>query len=86
MSGKKIAKKESKKETDKTSGKRKLAENTLLQDILEIKGSNKILSEFKVPCLGCPMAKMEMGFLKIGDICNTYGIDLEKLLKNLNKL
>jgi len=29
---------------------------------------------------------MELGFLKLGDICKTYGIDANKLIKELNKL
>lgn len=66
--------------------KTKITKNTLLSDVLEIKGSDKVLSKYKVPCLGCHMLHMEMGFLKVGDICKTYGIDLDKLLKELNKL
>jgi len=33
--------------------------------------------------LGCAMAQMEMDSLKLGDICNMYGLD--KMLKELNK-
>ena len=66
--------------------KGKITNETVLGDILEIKGSDKILSKYKVPCLSCPMAKMEMGTLKIGVICKTYGLDEKKLLQELNKL
>jgi len=32
------------------------------------------------------MAQMEMSSLKLGDICSMYGLDLNKLLKELNAL
>ncbi len=66
--------------------KQKINNNTTLSEIFEIKGSDKVLAKHKVPCLHCPMAQMEMGLLKIGDICKKYGIGSDKLLKELNKL
>lgn len=66
--------------------KEKINKDTLLSDILEIKGAGEVLSKHKVPCLHCPMAQMEMQSLKIGDICNMYGIDLDKILEDLNEL
>ncbi len=66
--------------------KQKINNNTTLSEIFELKGSEKVLAKNKVPCLHCPMAQMEMGSLKIGDVCKKYGIDLGKLLKELNKL
>lgn len=64
----------------------KITKDTTLAKVLEIKGAEKILSEFEMPCLHCPMAQMEMNTLKLRDICNMYGLDLKKLLKELNKL
>ena len=64
----------------------KVTKDTTLAKILEIKGAEKILSKFEMPCLGCPMAQMEMDTLKLGDICGMYGLNIEKLLKGLNKL
>lgn len=64
----------------------KITKDTTLAKVLEIKGAEKILSEFQMPCLHCPMAQMEMASLKLGGICNMYGIDLKKLLEELNKL
>ena len=55
---------------------------TTLKEILE-KGKENILKKHGVPCVTCPFAKMEMDKLKIGDVCSMYGIDLEKLLKDL---
>jgi hypothetical protein len=64
----------------------KITKETVLGKALELKGSDKVLKENNVPCVHCPMAKMEMDTLKIGQICNMYGLDEKKLLKDLNKL
>jgi len=64
----------------------KITKDTTLAKVLEIKGAEKILSEFQMPCLGCAMAQMEMDTLNLGDICNMYGINLKKMLEELNKL
>jgi hypothetical protein len=61
-----------------------ITEETLLGDILKRPYGAKILSKFKLPCLHCPMAALEMGVLKIGDVSHMYGVDLENLLKELN--
>jgi len=63
----------------------KITKDTTLAKALEIKGAEETLSKFQMPCLGCPMAQMEMNTLKLGDICNMYGIDLDKMLKELNE-
>jgi len=62
----------------------KITKDTTLAKVLDIKGAEKILSEFQMPCLGCAMAQMEMDSLKLGDICSMYGINLKKLLEELN--
>lgn len=64
----------------------KITKTTTLEKVLKIKGAEKVLSKYNFPCLTCPMAQMEMNSLKLGDICSMYGIDLEKVLKDLNKL
>ena len=64
----------------------KVTKDTTLAKVLEINGAEKILSEFQMPCLGCAMAQMEMNTLKLGDICSMYGLNIEKLLEELNKL
>jgi hypothetical protein len=63
----------------------KITKDSTLAEILELKGAEKILAKYNLPCLTCPFAKMEMESLKIGQICKLYGISLEKLLKELNK-
>jgi hybrid cluster-associated redox disulfide protein len=62
----------------------KITENTTLAEILEKPELVKILVKYNLPCLSCPFAKMEMENLKIGEICQMYDIDVEKLLKELN--
>ena len=64
----------------------KITEKTPLEKILKIKGSDDILRKYSVPCMTCPMMKMEMNSLKIGEICGIYGIDSKKVIGELNKL
>ncbi|MCU0653610.1 MAG: hypothetical protein MUD10_05125 [Candidatus Pacebacteria bacterium] len=59
-------------------------DKSTLAEVLEFSESEEILAKFDVPCLGCPMAKMEMQDLTLGRICAMYGIDQEKLLADLN--
>ena len=59
-------------------------EKSTLEEVLEFSGAEDVLLKYDVPCLGCPMAKMEMSSLTIGQICASYGIDQEKLLAGLN--
>lgn len=63
----------------------KITKDTTLSEILESSKNQEILAKYKVPCLGCSFMHMEMEKLTLGDICKTYGINLEKLLKELNK-
>jgi hypothetical protein len=63
----------------------KITDKTTLEKILSVKGSHAVLEKFQTPCLHCPMAVYEMGQLTIGDIAKTYGIDLKKLLHELNE-
>ena len=65
---------------------KKIDEKTTLKDVLGVKGAEEVLSKHGVPCVTCPMAKMEMDKLKMGYICNMYGINLFKLLDDLEAL
>ena len=56
--------------------KKKITKDTTLAEILKCAGAKKILMKHNLPCLTCPMAGMEMHLLKIGDVCEIYGIDL----------
>jgi hybrid cluster-associated redox disulfide protein len=64
----------------------KITSKTTLEKIIAKKGAVKILMENGVPCLSCPMASFEIDKLKIGEVCKIYGLDLEKILKELNKI
>jgi len=59
-------------------------EKTTLEEVMEFPGVEDILVKYDVPCLGCPMAKMEMQDLTIGQICSNYSIDQAGLLADLN--
>jgi len=67
-------------------GMKKITKDTTLAEILEIERVEKILAKYNLPCLTCPLAELEMENLKIGQVCKMYGIDTEKLLKELNEL
>ncbi len=64
----------------------KFTKDTTLAKVLGDAELEKVLAKHNVPCLGCPFAKIEMNKLKIGEICKMYGIKLESLLKDLNKI
>ena len=63
----------------------KVTADTILGDILKMPNGQAVLSKHKLPCLSCPMAALEMGILKLGDVSRLYGIDLEAVLAELNK-
>jgi len=56
------------------------------KDVIANEKAYEILAKHGVPCVTCPMARYEMGNLKLGDISQMYGIDLKALLDDLNKL
>lgn len=64
---------------------RKFTSKTKLEKFLESSEIREILSKHNVPCLTCPFAEQEMDQLNIGEICKMYGLDLEKLLTEVNK-
>jgi hypothetical protein len=61
-------------------------ENYTLEEIQKIPGSKEVLVKYRLPCLTCPWAAYEVKTLKIGEVAKMYGLDLENLLKELNKL
>jgi hypothetical protein len=64
----------------------KITEKTTLEKILETKKGAEILSKYSVPCMSCPMASFEISKLEIGQVCKMYGLNLEKILNELNIL
>ena len=65
--------------------KMEITKETTLEELMKTAGMEEILTKHGVPCVTCPMAQMEMQFLKIGDVCEKYGIDVDKLLADLNE-
>jgi len=65
---------------------KKIDENSTVAEVLDIKGASKVLAKNQFPCVTCPMAQMEMSSLKLGQVCNMYGIDCKKILKDIGKL
>lgn len=63
----------------------KITKEITLAEILKYPEAKKILAKYNLPCLDCPFAELEMENLKIGEVCQTYNIDSEKLLKELNE-
>lgn len=62
--------------------KEKYNKDTKLEEVINF---GETLSQFGVPCITCPFAKQEMDKLSLGDISHMYGVDLDGLLKALNK-
>lgn len=62
----------------------KVTEKTVLGKILDLPKGEETLTKHGVPCVSCPMAKLEMDKLKIGQIADMYQLDLDAILKDLN--
>jgi len=65
---------------------KKIDSNSTLGEALSSKKAEEILFKHGVPCLSCPMMAREKNELTVGQICITYGIDIDRLLKDLNDL
>jgi hypothetical protein len=63
---------------------KKITSKEKLKEILQINGAEEILTKYGVPCLSCPMASFEADKLEIGKVCKMYGLNLKKILKELN--
>jgi hybrid cluster-associated redox disulfide protein len=62
-----------------------ITKNTTLAEVLKHPEAMNALARHNLPCLHCPMAAYEMSTLKVGEVAKMYGIDIESLLKDLNK-
>jgi hypothetical protein len=63
---------------------KKITNKSTLKEVLKVKNAGEVLAKNGVPCVSCPMAKFEMDKLEIGQVCKMYGLNLEKILKDLN--
>jgi len=64
----------------------KITARTTLAGLLKNPKSREILAKHNLPCLTCPLARSEIENLKLGQVCKMYNIDIEKLLKELNRV
>ena len=65
---------------------KKITKDSTLSEIIKSHPeAEKTLGINGVPCMACPMGKMEMDKLKLGEVAEIYGLDLDKILKDLNK-
>jgi len=64
----------------------KITGETTLAQVLKYPGAEEILSRYSLPCLHCPAAAYEVGLLKIEEVAKAYGIDVDGLLRDLNKV
>ena len=79
----------SKKQSTKsarTEPRIKITKDTTLAEILTVPGAYNLLASLGVPCMICPLMGQEMHFLTLENICKMYNLDLEKILKELEKL
>ena len=65
--------------------KRRITENTTLEEILRDPEAGRILVKHGIYCPVCPFARLELGRLRIGDVARTYNADLDELLRELNE-
>jgi hypothetical protein len=63
----------------------KFTKDSTLGEIIKTDGAIEVLGRHSVPCPTCPMAAMEMDKLTIGMVCETYGLNLEDILSDLNR-
>lgn len=64
---------------------KKFTPQTRLKEVLENPRTHPVLLKYRFPCLTCPFARFELERLTLEQVCKTYGIDLEKLLIDLNQ-
>lgn len=62
---------------------RKITENTTIFEALEINpNAAEILMRYGMHCLGCALAHGET----VGEAADVHGVDLEKMLEELNNI
>jgi len=58
----------------------KITKDMTIAEALKYPGVADVLTRYGVACLGCPMMSLE----RIEDIARIHGIDIDRLLKELN--
>lgn len=68
--------------SNKIGGIMKFKKTDIIKDVLEKhEKAEEILTDFGFHCLYCPMSQME----SLEEACQVHGIDIDELLKALNK-
>jgi len=65
---------------------KEITEEIILSEVLNEPKLKEVLVKYNFPCLSCPFGQYEVESLRLGDVCKTYGIDVKKLLKELNEV
>jgi len=65
--------------------KSKITKDTTLAEIMADPKLLPKLFALGIPCITCPLVGMEQSFLTLEAICKAYGLDLQKILTELNK-
>ncbi len=63
----------------------KITKDSTVESILNHPKGREVLAKHQVPCMGCPMAAMELSYLKIGDVAEKYDLDIESILEDINE-
>lgn len=59
-----------------------ITKDTVIADIIKVKpNAAQILMSYGMGCIGCPSAQMET----LEQACEIHGLDLDKILKELNE-
>jgi hypothetical protein len=61
-----------------------ITKDSTLGEVMAKEGAAEILGRHGAPCPTCPMAAMEMDKLTIGMVAETYGLNIEAMLSDLN--
>jgi len=62
----------------------KVDRHTKLGKLMKMRGIEKILAKYNVPCISCPIAKQEMDFLELGYLCDIYGLKEKEMILEIN--
>ncbi len=74
-----------KKNKKQFKNNKKYTESSVLSEIINDPKGRKVLEDYNIPCLSCPFASLEIDKLRLGDVCEAYELNLEKILKELNE-
>jgi len=66
--------------------KQEISEGTPLAEVLKIPGAIQVLLRNNFPCVTCPLALFEAGTMTVGEVARMYGLDVEKIVRELREL